>query len=657
MALAERPYLSKVGPANPTPQPFASPASFGAGVGQEVERFGGIMEQAARERRAIELQQEFRNQLADAARAGSALRLDAAREAQRLEENPQPGGAGHAKAVGDYYQKHGDEFLATLSPRVRERMQPVLDDDRLRAIERADAFEARSRADKWANDLDENITISGNLVRMNPTHEALLGEVAHNDEIIDAGPGTPEQKAKAKLAMRGALVADRLRALPPDQVATERDRYLEWLPSKTGDQLVENANVDLRRIANENARAATQQKELLNQQIATYLYRDTANALIDPAEGKQLADQLAALDPENPKILELRAKAGAASLVNPLVNALPGQITNTINQIEQTPDWQKNPTLTVARDRLIELRDKRRGDEPNIQLPDFNDGGSVQRWTDAVRADAKARGMERPTWIYGDLKQRFGKTMDRGPEGQAEMLALLNRMPEDVAFEMAQELAPSDPVFQAAATLKGGGRKLALEGRALAAEKADEKIVAPSDMQDEFDRVHAAMVGFRPEVEQATIQTAYSIALALHRQQGRTRYDDQLGAEAVRLALDGLDNKGRKTGGIGEVNGQPVLLPSNMTQEDFDRRYSTMTGPSRAFASGRQLTYEQVRDYYRLVAIGDGVYQWRDALNRVLTDQDNRPLRLHINKLAPAKERPRHEVPSLNEAAAAAAGY
>lgn len=396
--------------------------------------------------------------------------------------------------------------------------------------------------------------------------------------------------------------------------------------------------------------AKAQQSVLVQQQKeeeATYAARAAKGVAVDYDEGTRLAARAEARG-DTSTAVNLRASATASRAASAYDKALPSQITDRIATIEATPHWQQNDALAVEHSALVEKRNQRRNDEPNIALPNLNDPAGVGRYEAAVEADAKTRGVP-PTYVFGDLKRLLDGYMTQGDQGQKQALDTLGHFSTRAAFTAARQIAPHDGVFQMAATLHGYSRELALKGRgALSMDEGkakDQRVVSADDMNQQLDAIRAAMGAGDPDFVKAAQETALAITAELHRRQGKTKFDRGLAAEGARLALGGGMRGAQKTGGLGEVDGHPVILPDDMSQDEFDRRYYRLSGPSKAYGSGRPLTFEQLRRY-RLVSSGDGEYQWQSAFGQTVTDDKGHPVTLHIRRFDPPHVKPHFAAPS-----------
>lgn len=649
MALAERPYRTQVEPGGLTRRPFASPEAFGAGVGREVERLGGTLEQAAMQKRQDELQTQYRSQLADASRRAAELRLEIADKARQMEERPEPG-VDHEKALGDYIDQRTREFLPSISnERVRQQIEPMLTDDRLKTMDRAAEYAAAERGKTFANNLEENLTLSGNLIRNNPSHDAYMVEVANWADLVAASPGSEADHAKRLAYGKDVLGQILLRSLPPDQVADEAKRLSQWIDPGKRATLEEGALSDLRTIEHEKRAQAAVGEKAMRDGWDRWLGDYGRNVAVDPIEGARMADEAHQLG-DTSKEAEIRAKVIGATTGREYEKATVGQIDNAMAEIAAVPNWQQNPDLVAKYDGLDKVRERRRHAEPDIRLPNIGDGKDMARFEHDVLAEYGARGSIGPL-LYGDFKTDLETRMNAGPQGQKDALAILSGFSPTFGYRLARELAPSDPVFQAAASYDNRrARELALSGRALAAEKGDDKVVSADDMAPQLKLIADVMAGYDHEYVQAAQETAMAIASALHRQKGLGRFDGATATEAVRLALDGQDTGGRRLGGIGEVNGEPFLLPTDMTQQDFDRRYWRLKGPSEVVVNKERLRFEDILKHYQPRAIGDGVYVWISPDGTVLTnDGQAEPVKLNIRTLKPMPESRTSFTPARND--------
>lgn len=634
MAAREEIYRPQVAPGGSTAFGGAPASAFGAELGAAMERTGADLGQAARqgdrlETEALEIedQHKLKTKLADGAARLAELQGDLQREAQELRATPDPEGGDHYEVFSRRVAERTEKFRETLDdPRVATALKPDVARLSESLLTGEHGFALVQRAEKSVND---HVAVRGTLansLRTDPSDQNWLAATALLEKSVEALPGPKEKKPAylregyedlfvgrwhGVLDQKGGAAA--LKIIDDgslDQVLTPQQ-----LQQMRGE--AESA-VTRERVATERAQAVAEREQKEREETA--LTAAEAGILVDASQVDALA-AAAETRGDTSTALKLRRAASSARITNAYQDATPEQITRRLAEIEGDGKWQEKPELVFQHNALSKLRDQRRNTPAEVAPPEWHDPASIQRYVRAVEADARERGVP-PVYLSADMVRDYGDELGKGPGGRGRVLDQLGLLGGSRAMAAARQLAPSDRVFQYAASLDRHDRSLALAGQEALA--ANDKLAPPASVRSRFREASVALTGFGPDMELGAIETARAIAAEMMRQQGKATWDPDIFDEALHVALGGGKRGQERVGGLGRWAGQPVLLPDDMSQGEFDRRLSRRSGPSTAFSGNRELDWSEVRKM-RPMAVGDGIYQWVDAYGRPLRFRDGSP--------------------------------
>jgi len=159
------------------------------------------------------------------------------------------------------------------------------------------------------------------------------------------------------------------------------------------------------------------------------------------------------------------------------------------------------------------------------------------------------------------------------------------------AADVFQRIAGDDPLFAhagglaALGTAQAGTARDVMFGRQVL--KAGNKVLPPAiDMNDWTTDELGGALSETPKTRGAVIEAAKAIYAATFMRRGGSadqketyfsESDEDLWRESVQLAAGGArDSAGEMHGGIGEWNGQNVLLPSGVRQSDLNHLFNTV---------------------------------------------------------------------------------
>ncbi|MEO0784272.1 MAG: hypothetical protein AAFY10_01140 [Pseudomonadota bacterium] len=241
---------------------------------------------------------------------------------------------------------------------------------------------------------------------------------------------------------------------------------------------------------------------------------------------------------------------------------------------------------------------------------------------------AEMTGEDLQIFSADERRQMAGALQALPPEERADRLARLVSGAGRASTHLIGELAEDEPYLGQAGYLTATGRGhiavQAMEG--MAAAERDGAVMPKARDLDALERSAAYGAIARPDVREAVIQTARGLLAGELARTGRTGEDFDVGnsddAELYESMLSQAAGQVGPVGGIGEVRGQKILLPSHLSSEDVRGLMRgitpeewtgwSFTGNAPAMADGQlaseALSARRLRRA-RLVSVGEGRYQ------------------------------------------------
>ncbi|WP_414902460.1 hypothetical protein ACMT1E_04320 [Sphingomonas flavalba] len=618
--------------AAPARLPNVDPDAYGVGAARAVGAVGEQMLQIAR----LEDQRDVQAKMADRAAAMAKLQAELRAEIDTMRQNAGPGAAGHEEAVGNLIDKRVADFMGTIDDR---RVLQALTPDVARIAGGAKVDEQRfavgMRVKKQVDDYEvaERQFGANVYADYNGTNQQTALSALYTTIDSTSMPADHKEKLRqsARRTIHGAAWQGFRQDDPEGALALIDEGFLnEDFSADEIVQLRRTAEADVARARVAADREAAKLVAAQKDEEETVLARVGDGVDYDPAELGAMAARAAARG-DSHRADQLREAQVTALAVAPYRAASAVQITGALARIEADPKWRTSADKVRMHTALSRLRDERRTEEPNIAPPNWTDPASIDAYERAMRVDAAERQMPVPTYLSKDMRAQLAPMMET-PGGRREVLGLLSRMSQPAAFSAARELAPNDRVFQLAATLPDHARTLALSGRDALATNPD--LAPPAAVTMAFNRRAAiALRGFDTDMSRAAREVAAAITAAMLSNAGQKRWDPDTFEQATTIALGGGYRGGQQLGGIGSWRRQPILLPDDMSQPEFDRRLSRLSGPANAYAGGRQLDWATLRRNYSPLAVGDGQYHFVDAQGRPVMARNGTPSLLDIRKV------------------------
>ncbi|MEW6626586.1 MAG: hypothetical protein AB1431_07340 [Pseudomonadota bacterium] len=347
---------------------------------------------------------------------------------------------------------------------------------------------------------------------------------------------------------------------------------------------------------------------------------------------------------DNSKALQLEAAAYANRATAMMQNASVPQVSARLAEIEAAKDWRTKPELVLEHNSLDKLRTTLRNKPAAFAPLDVANPKSVEARRRAAYSDAKTRGLNYPQLFDGSDVANLQKDYQSGPAGRMRAVAAAAAFGGRDAMIAARQIAPNDGVFIHATQLAGEARALALNGREYLA--TNPELNAKKADGAQWNALATPVLrGMPPDSKENVKQTTLSIAASLMAQAGvakptSSQFQEYYGA-ALHLALGGSKGASGKTGGIGEWRGAPILLPTGMTQSEFDARLSRIDVQIDAHYGGRDgplISMKALRRDFTPEAIGGGLYRFRGEDGELALKANGTPTVVDINRVPAPKQ-------------------
>lgn len=619
------------------------------------------------------------------------LQLDRTKQARDLEDNYAAGDDVPA-AINKLYQDGDAAFLDSIGDQeLRGKYRSMLANDRVQAMDRADIFMRRKRAEREA------------------TATVGVATALQNKMVILGPEGSLKDFDAAEATVKGLITPerfhDRADGIQRDLLGKIADSWIDGRMAAgdykgAADAITSgrfatfldpaSAATALAKIQQKAASAASAQVSDFKASARTTLEDVNAGVAVDPQQLETMAAQAEAAG-EGDLAHDLRNGVGLARTNSVYGNASPTEIASARRQIEQSgTDWRSNAQVVAVYNRLgvLERQNGARVKDDVLGLwsasggsvapLDLNDAASIRgRYKDA-RAAQQRYGGQLQVMSANEVEPLRQQFEQGGPEDKAAIIANFTTAGADVGKAFMRQIAPAKPEYAwltdlAAMRNTSVGRgyvREALNGWSLL--KADGTPVQGDNatkMRQTFDRtLGAALRGADGNTRLAVMRTAQGLYAARGTQKGTKDFDKELWNQAMQDALGGAADG---TGGMGHTRGDaPMILPRGMSQRDVDTVIARADGPRIVAAAGgnmpmwggRRLLTGQLQDM-QMEWVGDGLYRFRSAGGQYVgaSKAPDKPFVLDIRRLAlsgrnvapPAQAAPGNDSRSAAESALA----
>ncbi len=634
-----------------TALPMATPEDYGAGVGDALTGAGGVAGRAAIDDRKLETQREYDRQATDAM-----LRMAQLKEAYGLADNEArtnagPGAAGYAKSMTELAAKQSEEFLASIGHEgLRQAYSSRLGDWKAERAVQADAFERGSTAKLMADQMDASADAMANSVRGKPLADYV--ETLSEIETVEVPKGIPEGAVlewRRGAAQKATFAWLRSQEPEARKAMIDSHTFDTLLTSEQVEAVLSEADSDIRRKQVEADAAARAAKAEDVEYVDDVLDRINRGY---PVEDEDYAEAMtrATRSGLDKRVRDLNDAHVGKQVNKEWASATPAQMDQRIKIIDAElakAGDKGNPALVAERaalDKLLIERKKQVANDPlaagaamgiRVEPVDWADPASVAARRKA--ADATARAMGVPAKYLSDEEATQLAANADTPAGQLAVARQLRALGPMAAKAAAQQVLPGDALFAYSMGLRPEVQQGIFRGKGLRKEYPVPEDQASLIWRDSTGNALARL----PE---ASREAAYLSAKDLYRQAasraGKDEFDPKLFRGAVREALGG--NVHSRTGGIGEWNDAKIMLPSDMSQQQFDARLGGFK-PTEAYdASGRKIGGNELRSNFVPQLQPDGRYRFVSRRGEVAVRKDGRtPYSIDVSKLAPAAAVPK----------------
>lgn len=584
---AEQGYTRQVGPAPAQRAVLTNADTFGAGVGQALEGAGMDLHRDQIRARQIEREATRDREWSDAAAKIAKHETDIAVATAEARANAGPGAAGHVAIVHEVASKGWDEILEgvtekSVRARIEQRRVQVVEG----TLAQEQIFEIGKRAEKTANDADQQADLRANLTR-NGNAAAYVDQSKAWDEYVAGLSGVPAD-AKDNLRRVGhqkitvAAIQARMDEDPKMALALIKSGvFADILAPEQLEQLAGGAQVEIRRADAAAERAADAEKAAYRERVATYSEAhqqgiDIGDVSADIAYADKIGDTSTAL--------KLRGMAADSQFAKVYSGATPLQRSRRQAELagKPKPSVDEQRELKWLQDHAGALDaqfDKdpvgyaaehaaKGAKPPALEFGNGDSWGARIRWASAA---SDTYGRETPILAAAEVSAL--RDLKEGAGGEAQVLRELDNIPDAIARKrVARQIDPNDVTFQSMALLQPQVRQRTRQGAE--ALKANPALIKPDkDHPDVADRMatmdnqlRQALRAFDPQDVEAvlTIGKQYLAGTLSANGLSINADDGRLYRTALRIAMGGENRNGVEYGGIARWGEGRFAVPESV---------------------------------------------------------------------------------------------
>lgn len=653
---AERIYEQQIAPRPGAMRPTADAADFGGNVADAATRAGAQLHSDQVRAYEIERKRLQDTESADFGRRYAEYRLGMVERLNASRSAAQPGGAGHANAIGAMLKEERAGLLDAISdPDVRQMAEAQLDEFGVKVVGGETEWAEGQRVGKLVLDTQTGIETSASLVRATASADpgAFASELRTVQQGVAALSVDPLTRDKLMLhasrTLGQAFIENTIDSNPRTAMAMLDSGEFSFLEPETVDALRSAAGVEVRRQEAAAEHLANVARAQVSEAIQTM--RVQAGQGLEIPDGDLQAAIKAADDMGDTSLAqELRGMQADNSFARIYASQSPlqrqGRLTELKGKPKTTPAEQAE--IKWLEDHRAALDARFNQDPVGFQLengpqgsapPALGDGGpkAIMARVAWRRSTGAATGNPRmPPFTAAEAQNLAG--MLASGQGEQAVLDLLDNFPEGPERALAaQQIAPNDPTFRAMAQVEPGARQLVRAGQQVLKDNPRfltldaNEFPDQTEMMADWDRRVALALKMVPPADQQAVRTVARqwVAGLLQRSQltGET-IDSPTYEIGYRMALGGEKaiRNGRVVwlGGPSTWGEHPFILPDGVSTEDFGRRVGAFLrakpqeGPFNP--DGTPIPITQLRP----VLIGPGLYRWESANGRVALLKDGR---------------------------------
>lgn len=665
----------KVGSAAALPE--ASPASFGAGVGDAIAGAASAVEASSNRAIAANKERERDSANAQASVDAAQLSIDLTRSAQASRDEAPIDGGGHLDRVAQESQSAIDAFLEKIpDQRVREHWRARVAQMRGTLIEQEDGWARGRRISAIGTNGAEAGRLWDNQLQSNPDPTVFEQALHAGDDFWNGVTAPADVKDKGLREWKAGRAQNFARGLVEKDPASalhllETGALDAWLDPNDRKTLVDEAQSGVRIAAADARRVATQAEQQVRQDKAEITQRIDRGELPSDDEVKGLVGRAQAL--------------GLTDLVDDIGYSV-GKLKMSRETDKWTPaDWEHNinslaakvATKKASAEEQVQLRvlqdlrstkEARFRQDPEgyaaasgISAPQVDianpDAGTVQARKSWARAYARTAQLVEPPYLSKDQLQVYVGRANQGPVGRLEVAAeLRDTWGMDAAPSIVRQIGGEGKADMLVMLGLNDRMSQVYQHGSEALSKKSLTLNEDLARQTWAHYANAVPADLRP----ALFDAARNITAGWMLEQGRTAptadFADVFSKALHRAAgMLGSWGEGSATGGFANFNGRFAWLPQDMARGDFLGRISraqpgdwrgaavdrngnpSSSGPYHLGHDGKRVPYadDELRRFGRgtLQTVAPGIYQLVDPAGGVVVDANGRPWQFDIRRL------------------------
>jgi hypothetical protein len=647
--MASRPegYRSRIDPRAGAPMPEVSAAAYGAEAANAVIQLGETIQSEKLQNYRIERKLDQNRQWTGFQTGYAAVREEMATAAREGRQSDAPG---HADRMAELYRERQTALLEGIGDdEVRRRAKGSLEDWGAQFRTGEADWETLRAGEVAAEQFEQSRDASANRVRRLESPQDYGLELEIQLDAIDGLAASDKVKEQLREETEQVLAIGFLQGrIDSDpqvaKVMLESGAFDEVLQPNQVEALLNGSAVEMRRIDAAQQQAIAQEKSEFRETLRDFNVREgqgrdvTAEipALLERARAYGMDDVVSQLEGSATTAEFGRVYEGASPIQLEQRLAELGAKDSLTDQEAMERQWieDKLPSISTRfNDDPVGFyaREGGAGAPPPL---DFEDPASIAARSRWAAGAAGASGRPVPVLSKGEADQ-LRSTYEDGRQGEAQVMALLDRLPVAQRMAAAKMIDPGDRTLPIVATLNPASRAQARRGReALRAngKLLSEIIKADMDLEEDVLEVNRqferALVAVPPDQRNAIFETAKQLAAGQVDKFGGGM-DGRLWRLVLSQAVGAQNVNGERRGGFAIWGDRWFLVPEGRTANEF--RDIVL----RTAARGEVKPVNPDGSPARLgrafpVAVGGGLYEYRTASGAVVMGNNGKPWRVKV---------------------------
>lgn len=640
--MAERGYQSQVGA---RPQDVAvqvSPDTYGAGFGRAIGELGDTLHRNEINAYKIQRAATADAEATDFARRFAEYRLSMDGTVRDARNGAAPGGAGHAEAIRQAYEKGRETLFSGLTEdSVKRQAEQQFIAFGSSLLERESTWAEGQRVGKVVTDAQTLTDIGANRVRQLSDQGAYQDEVKAGYAYIDSLNLGTDAKAKLRRELIDQKYAisylnglnDKDPSLAKAQI--EAGTFNDVLTPDQLEQARNGADIEIRRVQVQAEHEASMQKAAVREDIAALKEADSQGLEIEPSRLAAARDAALAMGDKS-TALELDGMIANNAFAKVYRGQTPVQREARLAELsgKDKPSAAEQRELAWLRQHSGAL-DEAFNSDPVGYAAKNGTGSSVPPPIDPADPQSVAarlqwrrqysRATGRPIPVFSDnelvpLRERVAS----GAPGRLEVLRGLDAMPSADRAVAAQQIVPNDVSFRHEALIEPFARATVYAGREKL--QADRGFLNPDRKTPQGMRAQQLLAIAGTEIDFAlrAMQPAEAEAVKQISGQWLAGWLSAKGRDvnsitpgdirnAATAAFGGKSQNGTYLGGIGHwAGGQAYVVPDGFSRTGFQnyiarqRAADDKSGNGPVDENGQPFNLNNAYP----VLIGNGRYRW-----------------------------------------------